>query len=220
MQAYKGLVNAHCYNLFHSSDEDAAIIANARQRIAELDPRSQDEWDGPCTQEQRDKSLSGEQQYRACIARNPNDSAAHREFAVYLDDLGRLDEGWKEQEIAQQLDPHPDHMAPNLYLPDALIRRGRYDQAIELLLRIVEREPYEFTSHQRLADIYEAKGMNREEIEELGWMAASYGHPEIAPRLSQSFAVSGYRGALRRWARELDQLAEARAIRCARLSGA
>ena len=85
-----------------------------------------------------DKSLSEEQQYRACVARNPNDSAAHREFAVYLDDLGRLDEGWKEQEIAQQLDPHPDRMAPNLYLPDALIRRGRYDQAIELLLRIVE----------------------------------------------------------------------------------
>ena len=98
---------------------------------------------------------------------------------------------------------------PNLYLPDALVRRGRYDEAIELLLRIVEREPYEFTSHQMLADIYEAKGMNREEIEELGWMAASYGHPEIAPRLSQSFAASGYRGALRRWARELDQLAEA-----------
>ena len=56
---------------------------------------------------------------------------------------------------------------------------------------------------------YEAKGMNREEIEELGLGAASYGHPEIAPRLRQSFAASGYRGALRRWARELDQLEEA-----------
>ena len=177
VQAYRGFINAHCYHLFPSSDEDAAIIANARQRIAELDPRSQDGWDGPCRQEQRDKSLSEEQQYRACIARNPNDSPAHREFAAYLDGLGRLDEGWKEQEIAQQLDPHPDRMAPNLYLPDALVRRGRHDEAIELLLRIVESQPYEFWSHRMLADIYEAKGMNREEIEELGWMAASVRAP-------------------------------------------
>jgi TolB-like protein/DNA-binding winged helix-turn-helix (wHTH) protein len=207
--AYLGLADAHCYYLLPSSPEDVAIIRQARQRVAELDQSALDRRKGPCAHEQHDPSQSEEQQYRACLARDPNNVGAHRDFARFLDNRGRLDEGWREQQIAQQLDPHPDRTAPDLDLQEALMKRGQYDQAIELISRVVESEPHEWQSHHDLALCYEAKGMQREEIEELGRTATSYGFPEIEPRLRRAFAASGYRGALRRWARECEQLEEA-----------
>ena len=147
-----------------------------------------------------------EKEYRKAVILNPNSVEAHREFAGFLDNLGRLDEGWKEQQIAQQLDPNPDRMAPDLYLPGALFIRGEYDRAIELLLRVVETHPNDGQTHLSLSGCYEQKGMYKEAIEELGRTCALYGHPELETRLRRAFAASGYRGALRQWAQEIEHL--------------
>ena len=42
VEAYKALVDAHCYLLIPGSEEDAAIINEAKQKVAELDPNSRD----------------------------------------------------------------------------------------------------------------------------------------------------------------------------------
>ena len=118
-------------------------------------------------------------------------------FADFLDGRGRLDEGSKESEIVQQLDPSPERVLLLVFA------RGQCDRAIELLTHL-DNEPRDGQAHLLLSNCYKDKGMGRESIEELGRTAASYGFPEIAPRLRRAFDASGYRGALRQWARELE----------------
>ena len=53
---------------------------------------------------------------------------------------------------------------------------------------------------------YVAKGMYKESIPELEKAAAAVGFPEAATRIHQAFVVSGYQGATRQWAKELEHL--------------
>jgi hypothetical protein len=48
--------------------------------------------------------------------------------------------------------------------------------------------------------------MYKEAIPELVKAVNLYGHPEIAARIRHAFAVSGYQGAIRQWAKELEYL--------------
>jgi TolB-like protein/DNA-binding winged helix-turn-helix (wHTH) protein/tetratricopeptide (TPR) repeat protein len=206
VQAYLGLIGAHEGRLL-PSDEDRTIVKEARRKVEALEPdraevaiwRAQDkasrwEWVG------------AEEEYRRAIELNPNNVDVHLYYARFLDLLGHLDEGWKELQIAQQLDPNPELMPPNLVLPEALARRGRYDEAVALLLRINEGNRQDGQTHHDLSLCYEQKGMYKEAIEELGRTASLYGYPEIEPRLRHAFAISGYRGALNTWAQELEHL--------------
>jgi TolB-like protein/DNA-binding winged helix-turn-helix (wHTH) protein/Tfp pilus assembly protein PilF len=204
--AYFGLADAHSSLLLPSS-EDLVIIRRAEQKAAELDPNSShttlylaytkaSNWDW----------AGSEDEYRKAIARNPNNADAHHDFARFLDDLGRLDEGWKEQQIAQELNPYPDRLPQATDLPEALLRRGQYDEAIRLLSKVAEANPNDGQTHRNLSEGYAQKGMYQEAIEELGRTCVLYGYPEIATRLDRAFAASGYHGALRQWAQEIEHL--------------
>jgi len=206
VQAYVGLADSHS-GLMLSASEDNAAIRRVAQRLAELDPNSvessllqalikQDSWDWQ----------GAEAEYRRTINFNPNNVDAHYGFARFLDNLGRLDEGWSELQVAQTLDPNPDHLPWATDLPEALIRRGDYDQAIKLLLQIEEAYPNDGQTHVNLSESYGRKGMYSESIRELGRACALYGHPEIQTRLDRAYRRSGYRGALKQWAKEIEQL--------------
>jgi tetratricopeptide (TPR) repeat protein len=145
-----------------------------------------------------------EEEFRQAIALNPNNAEAHGNFAEYLDKAGRLEEGWKETQIAQQLNPHPDSLPAALVLPQALYYRGQCDRAIELLLRVAANHPNDGQTRLRLSECYEQKGMYKEAIEELERVATLYGFPEVAAHLHRAFAASGYRGALRQFAQEIE----------------
>jgi TolB-like protein/DNA-binding winged helix-turn-helix (wHTH) protein/tetratricopeptide (TPR) repeat protein len=206
IQAYMGLVDAHSGLLLPSS-EDQAICQKAAQKVIELDPNSSNAALFLADQKAGEWDWAGaEAEYRRAIEHHPNDVDAHRSYAQFLDDLGRLDNGWKEQQIAQQLDPSPDRMAPVLSLPGALFIRGQYDRAIELLLLVVESNPSDGQTHLLLSSCYEQKGMYKEAIEELGRTCRLYGYPQIEIRLDRAYTTAGYRGALRRWAQEVEHL--------------
>jgi TolB-like protein/DNA-binding winged helix-turn-helix (wHTH) protein/Tfp pilus assembly protein PilF len=205
VQAFLGLANAHRSLFAPPSDQD--IIDRALQRALELDPSSSEarvilgdlkaeRWDWP----------GAEEEFRRSIALNLNNAEAHSEFADYLDKVGRLEEGWKEVQIAQELNPNPDTLPSALDLPQALYYRGENDRAIELLLRVTESHPNDGQTHLRLSQCYEEKGMYKEAIEELERTAALYGFPQTAARLHRAFAASGYQGALRRYAQEIERL--------------
>jgi TolB-like protein/DNA-binding winged helix-turn-helix (wHTH) protein/tetratricopeptide (TPR) repeat protein len=204
--AYSGLSDAHSGRLLPSS-EDLVIMGRAQQKALELHPNSLNttlylartkasnwDWEG------------AEDEYRKAIARNPNNADAHSDFARFLDDLGRLDEGWKEWQIVQALNPYPDLLPWATDLPEAFLRRGQYDEAIRLLSKVVEANPNDGQTHLGLSGGYEQKGMYKEAIEELGRTCTLYGYPEIAIRLDRAFATSGYQGALRQWAQEIEHL--------------
>ena len=59
-----------------------------------------------------DGSWAGaEKELRAAVQASPNSAEAHAAYAEFLDQSGRFDEGWKEQQLRQQLEPNHGALA-------------------------------------------------------------------------------------------------------------
>jgi len=198
--AYVGMSIAHYWPMQSSSD-DIAIGRKAAETAVELDPTLSDawatlakikfdSWDWPGTEED----------YRRAIALNSNNASAHEGLCHLLDDMGRLDAGFKECEIAQQLDPNADHLSYSFY------KRREYDRAIEVLLMMLRNDPNNGYLHHKLYEIYAAKGMYKEAVQHLEQTVTLFGFPELAVDLHRAFAASGYMGAMRWYAKELEHL--------------
>jgi adenylate cyclase len=138
-----------------------------------------------------------EEESRRAIVLNPNSAEAHCRLAVVLTVLGRMDEAWKESEMAQQLDPNQDLLSGVLYL------RGHYDRSIELLHRM---HPDDTVTAWNLFLVYGQQGKHADSIRELEKCITFLGFPEIATRLNRAFAISGWTGAQHQWSKELEQL--------------
>jgi len=199
--AYIGLARAHD-SLAQGSSNDLRLMRAAAEKAVALDPTSSDarvvlghakyvEWDW----------AGAEQDYRSALALNSNNAQAHDELASVLDIMGRLDDGWKEFLIAQELDPNRDHLA------DAFYQRGQLDQAIEIRQRVAKRDPADGYNHYALALAYAQKGLYKQYVDEMSAMAPLYGAPELGAHIQQAYAKSGFQGALRQWAKEFEALA-------------
>jgi tetratricopeptide (TPR) repeat protein len=184
-----------------SSNEDVDIARKATERALELDPNLSDAWvvladiksdlwDWP----------GAEQDYRRALALNSNDAVAHEHLGWLLDALGHLDEGWKQAEIAQQLDPNEDHLEP------ALDNRHEYDRIIQHISTMLEADPDNGGLHHRLYEGYVGKGMYKEAVQQLEQTAVLFGMPEAAAKLREAFDAAGYTGAMRKYAEELEHL--------------
>lgn len=204
--AYDGLAEAHL-GLLWPSTQDVEIATKAAERAVALEPNSSDAhvtlgevefgpWNWP----------GAEEEYRRAIALNPNNARAHEYLGWLLDETGRLDDGWREYQIAQELDPNNDHLV------DALGRRGQDDRAITILQMMLKRYPDDGYLHESLYQYYMNKGMQKEAIEELEKMASLFGFPEAAARIHRAFVVSGFRGAMREYAKELEYLAATKQV--------
>lgn len=204
--AYIGLAETH-HNLWSSSSGDLEMMKSAANRALELAPASSEARQEVAAAKEEEWDWSGaEEEYRKAITLNPNNAAARDEFGGLLDAIGRLEEGWKQQELAQELDPATDHLSWALY------RRGDYDRAIERLRTTLQTLPApggpdQVVFHWLLSEIYAQKGMHKEWLQELSESATLLGMPELAGRLQRTFATSGYLAARRLWASELEQWA-------------
>jgi TolB-like protein/DNA-binding winged helix-turn-helix (wHTH) protein len=200
--AYIGLARAH-QDLWWPSNEDLEIMRAAAEKALELAPSSSDARVAiGLTKFEVDWNWTrAEEQYRQAIALNPNSALGHASLGTVLDTLGRFEEGWKEQNIAQQLDPNEDHLS------EALRRRGQYDRAVDLLRNMSARRPEDALVRWELSENYARQGRYAEWVEELGQCATLFGFPDISNRLHRAFATSGYEGALRRWANEVELFA-------------
>jgi serine/threonine protein kinase/tetratricopeptide (TPR) repeat protein len=198
--AYLGISNAHIGTM-RSSTDDEVIAKKAAEKAVELDPTLSEAWQNLGETKFDFWDWRGaEEDYRRAITLNPNNAAAHELLGDLLDDIGRLEEGWKEYQVAQQLDPNHDH------LNYALCKRREYDRAIKLVLTLLESDPNNGYLHHELYEAYAAKGMYKEAVQQLEQTVILFGFPEEAPNLRRAFAVSGYAGAMREWARELERL--------------
>jgi TolB-like protein len=198
--AYVGLSEVH-RNTLRSSVEDLDIAKTAAERAVELDPNLSDAWAVLADIKLWSWDWTGaEQAFRRALALNPNDSYAHQRLAYLLDAFGRLDEGWKEAQIAQQVDPNQDHLAI------ALETRHEYDQVIQHAAAMLETDPDNGALHSLLYEGYAGKGMYKEAVQQLARAKELYGFQEAAVRLRQAFAASGYKGAMRKLAEETEHL--------------
>jgi tetratricopeptide (TPR) repeat protein len=200
--AYNGLAQAH-EDLLLGSSEDVAIATRAAEEAIKLNPAYSEarvslailkwkpglDWRG------------AEAEFRRAVALDYNNANAHRSFGIFLNEIGRVDEGLRECRIAQQLSP--GNVA---WLPYALFYRREYDAAIATAKMMLQRDPDDGFLHLSLYSAYLKKGMCNESVEEFEKAARLWGLAEGAPRVHEAFANSGYLGAVRQWAVEFERL--------------
>jgi serine/threonine protein kinase/tetratricopeptide (TPR) repeat protein len=195
--AYIGLANAHV-ELARNSSEHTAISKRAAERALELDPNSSEAWEVLGLINWRALDWAGaERDFRRADALSPNHDSS---FSLFLAATGRFDEALKEGEIAQELDPNEDNLSNVLEI------RGEHKRAIELLLRIVQLHPTDSGMHYGLFRNYAETGRYEEASQELERALTLMGVPEIAADVHRGFTVSGYQGAMREYAKALENL--------------
>ena len=149
----------------------------------------------------RDRNWQGaEQELLRAIEVSPSNFRAHLGYAYFLDAVGRLDEGMREWERAQELDPGRDHLAGALY------SRRAYDRLVELELGSLARDPdpgrspYDSAvTHKILMVCYARTGKKQESIQEFRKALLAYNYGALAEDLRRGYATGGYQGALREW---------------------
>ena len=187
--AYNGLANAHQGLMWPTSD-DVQIAAKATEKALALDPTSVDALVNLAGRRLSRWDFTGaEQDYRRVIALNPNNAVAHESFCNFLFALGRGEEGMKECQVAQALDPAIDHLSNAFYMA------GEYARAISIAQIHLQTDPNDVGAHYVLARAYTADGKLREGIEHGAKVFALMGDSESAARIIHTLEVSGPRNA-------------------------
>jgi tetratricopeptide (TPR) repeat protein len=137
-------------------------------------------------------------EFERAIELDPNSANAHESYGDYLESINRLDEGLREHQLAQSLDPGADHMSNSLY------RHRQYDQAIELLKKRVETQLDDGAAHYGLSHNYAQKGMQKDFVYEFQKTAVWYGYDDVAKAVGRVYALHGYRAAQQEVARQLE----------------
>lgn len=204
--AYIGLANAHD-QLARGSSEDTAIRKRAAEKALELDPNSSEAWGILGFIKWFAFDWAGaEHDFRQAVALNPNSASSIDELGLFLAAMGRLDEALREGEIAQELDPNEDHLSFVLEM------RGENKRAIELLQRMVLLHPTDSGMHYGLFRNYAETGMYEEAAQELERALTLMGAPDVAADVHRGFAASGYPGAMREYAKALENLQAANKV--------
>jgi adenylate cyclase len=165
----------------------------------ELDPNSSEAWEilGYIKWYAFDWA-GAEQDFRQAVALDPNHASSIFALGYLHAAEGRLDEALREGEISQQLEPTENSLSMILEM------RGEHKRAIELLQRMVVLHPTDSGNHMLLARNYAETGRYEEVVQELERALTLMGAPEIAAEVHRGFAVSGYRGAMREYAKNLE----------------
>jgi DNA-binding winged helix-turn-helix (wHTH) protein/TolB-like protein/Tfp pilus assembly protein PilF len=202
--AYAGLADCYLsmttYGMFPTAEEgfsktkEAAkkalaiddTLAEAHTTLAHLTWIHEWNWD------------EGERGFKRAIELNQNYSTAHQWYAIYLTSMARHEEAIAEITRAQELDPIS--IIIGLDMARTFYFARHYDMAIEQCLRALEMDPgfYRIIGDW-LEMAYDRKGLYNEALEaQLKAMAARGARPETISALKAVFAVSGWKGYLRK----------------------
>jgi TolB-like protein/DNA-binding winged helix-turn-helix (wHTH) protein len=143
---------------------------------------------------------AAEQEFRRAIELNPNLSKAREFYSEYLDAVGRRDEGMRESERAQELDPSIDRMAWEFYV------HRQFDRFIELKRVDIARHAFGPMAHFDLGFGYELAGKKKEAVEEWEEAMTEFGYTGLAADLRRGYAAGGFQGAMRAWAAGWEEL--------------
>ena len=137
-----------------------------------------------------------DQELRRAIELNSNLSDAHEYRSWYLAAVGKLPEAVSEGKLAQGLDPLS--ISVNTGLDTLYYLQRDYDKALAQCRKALEIRPDAGAVHYDLFDIYSAKSMRGQGIDELEQAFRLENGPEAAASIDQSYKQNGYAGALRR----------------------
>lgn len=154
-----------------------------------------------------------EKEFKRAIELNPRYAIAHQWYGGYLEVMGQRDEGMKERQLAQQLDPLS--LIVNFELGMAYYYAHDYDRAIEQLKKTLELDPEFPPAHQFLPAAYEQKGMYEEAIAGFKRTASLSGtdtSPSIAG-LGHVYAITGRKSDAAAQLAQLKQLSQQQYVR-------
>jgi TolB-like protein/DNA-binding winged helix-turn-helix (wHTH) protein len=143
---------------------------------------------------------AAEHSFRRAIELNPNLADAHGSYARYLDSMGRLDEGLREHERAQELDPGNVSMAYAYYV------RRQYDRVIELERVDIERHAIDYETRWLLGFAYERTSNYREAIVTWKEWMNQFDYMDLARALRNGYAAGGFRAAMQEWVEGLEKV--------------
>ena len=98
---------------------------------------------------------AAERGFKRALSLRPSDGLAGLWYAIHLNAMGRFNEAFSELEQARKIDPVS--VSINTYIAYALYFARRYDQMLELLLPIAERNPDYHQTHAFLTLAYEQR---------------------------------------------------------------
>lgn len=154
-------------------------------------------WDWPAAERELDRALE----------LDPNSAVAHHWKGVYLSIQGRLDEAKVEMHRALELDPLSLIIMADIGQLHYFARE--YDQAIDYCNRVLSFDPDFWVAHEYLLDIYSAKGMGREALNEMTKLQ----YPQSPEHLRETFNRGGlnavYTDLLNYWLHREDSTQEA-----------
>src|SRR5262249_31646700 len=81
-----------------------------------------------------------------------------------------------------------------------------FDKVIRHITTLLDADPENGFLHHQLYEGYRGKGMYKEAVRQLELTLVLFGLRESAGKVRQGFAASGYRGAMRKYAEELEHL--------------
>ena len=122
-------------------------LAEAHASLAGVLYRYQWDWQG------------GEREFRISLELDPGSAEGHRAYAVYLWTVRRNEEALSEMEHARELSPLSATI--NVELGAALVRVGRFGDAIQQVQKALEIDPKVGGAHTVLARAYEGQGDGR-----------------------------------------------------------
>jgi len=141
-----------------------------------------------------------EKEFQRAIQLEPSSADSHSHYSSLLFELGRGQEGMKEAETAQALDPKNERMADSYYLS------RQFDRAIALYQSQAQMMPGDFSPHFRLSDIYALTGRQQDAIAEVQKMLTILEYQELAATIGAVYKTSGYQQALRFYAKQLEEI--------------
>ena len=135
-----------------------------------------------------------EVEWKRAIELNPNfgDSV----YSHFLWVMKRPEEAMAQMERALQLDPLNEVV--QLHHAWMLQSAGRDDEAIVQVRKLLRTSPQHPMAHQMLSVLLLCKAMYEESLAEMKASYSSIGDREVEEALTQGYAQSGYRGAMKR----------------------
>src|ERR1700736_6467513 len=144
-----------------------------------------------------------EHEFKRAIELNANLATAHHWYGDFLANMGRSEEGLRETNRAQELDPLS--LLINTSLGRQFYLAGQNEKAVEQLRKVLDIDPKFAPARWMLEEVYAQMGNQKEAVAERAKVLSLSGSPELAASIDEDFKRFGYKGVLQSW---LDGLTE------------
>jgi tetratricopeptide (TPR) repeat protein len=143
---------------------------------------------------------AAEEEYVRAIELNDNSAVTHQDYAMFLVSQGRFDEGLREAQRSQDLDPLSAYVL-STYCMDFMMAR-HYDQVYWKCQQALEFDPQYYHAWCHLAQIDESTGNYDRSFAEFEKCASALGEP--ATRLAAMEQAFRHGGITALWRKQLE----------------